>query len=80
MGPDVILVHRLPKNDVVELTGIQAHALLTEPSVGSANHCDDGSKARVEHMLDWHPLRQPHDPGGVALAHSKGCCRMNRTC
>lgn len=30
LGPDVILVHRLLKNDVVESTGIEAYALFTQ--------------------------------------------------
>ncbi len=33
LGPDVILVHRLLKNDVVEVTGIEAYALFTQPCV-----------------------------------------------
>ena len=33
LGPDVIVVHRLLKNDVVELTGIEAYALFTQSCV-----------------------------------------------
>lgn len=33
LGPDVILVHRLLKNHVVEVTGIEAYALFTQPCV-----------------------------------------------
>lgn len=36
VGPDVVLVHRLLKNNVIEATGIQAYALLTEPFVTRA--------------------------------------------
>jgi hypothetical protein len=36
IGPDVTLVHRLLKNRVVEATGIQAYALLTEAFVQQA--------------------------------------------
>jgi hypothetical protein len=33
LGPDVILVHRLLKNDVVEMTGVEAYAILTQQCV-----------------------------------------------
>jgi len=36
VGPDVVLVHRLLKNSVIETTGIQAYALLTETFVARA--------------------------------------------
>ncbi len=36
VGPDVVLVHRLLKNSVIETTGIQAYALLTETFVTRA--------------------------------------------
>ena len=33
LGSDVILVHRLLKNDVIESTGIEAYALFTQRCV-----------------------------------------------
>ena len=36
VGPDVILVHRLLKNSVIEKTGIEAYALLTEAFISMA--------------------------------------------
>jgi Protein of unknown function (DUF2652)/Polyketide cyclase / dehydrase and lipid transport len=37
LGPDVIIVHRLLKNTVVETTGIEAYALLTQACVDAAD-------------------------------------------
>jgi hypothetical protein len=36
LGPDVIIVHRLLKNDVVETLGLAAYALFTEASIEAA--------------------------------------------
>lgn len=48
VGPDVILVHRLLKNDVAERTGIQAYALYTQALVDAAS-IDPASQGLREH-------------------------------
>ncbi len=42
VGPDVILVHRLLKNAVIEETGIQAYALLTDAFISNATFAEGG--------------------------------------
>ena len=46
-GPDVILVHRLLKNRVVETTGTRAYALLTEATMARIG-CLPGAKSHSE--------------------------------
>lgn len=48
VGPDVILVHRLLKNSVRELTGIMAYALYTESAVAAAG-IDAAAQGLLEH-------------------------------
>jgi len=42
VGPDVILVHRLLKNAVIERTGIRAYALLTDAFIREAAFAEEG--------------------------------------
>jgi uncharacterized protein YndB with AHSA1/START domain len=42
IGPDVILVHRLLKNAVIEKTGIKGYALLTNEFISKATFADGG--------------------------------------
>lgn len=48
VGPDVILVHRLLKNRVVEDTGVRAYALYTQQALDSAG-VDGAQQGFVEH-------------------------------
>lgn len=42
VGPDVILVHRLLKNSVIQKTGIKAYALLTDAFISKAKFQQEG--------------------------------------
>ena len=48
MGPDVIVVHRLLKNDVVETAGIDAYALISQACI-DASDIDPAALGMVEH-------------------------------
>jgi hypothetical protein len=48
VGPDVIVVHRLLKNDVVETAGINAYALISQACI-DASDIDPAALGMVEH-------------------------------
>ena len=48
VGPDVILVHRLLKNDVVETAGINAYALISQACIDASN-LDPAALGMVQH-------------------------------
>ncbi|MGH2610782.1 MAG: DUF2652 domain-containing protein [Tepidiformaceae bacterium] len=50
-GPDVILVHRLLKNDVREATGCRAYALLTEAAFATTPGV--GLRRQIEHTAEF---------------------------
>ena len=51
LGSDVILVHRLLKNDVVETLGIAAYALYTADCIAAMGIEDPARQGFVEHRL-----------------------------
>src|SRR5262249_17400014 len=55
IGPDVILVHRMLKNGVVERTGIRAYTLLSEAFIGNARFGELGLGLR-RHLEDYPDL------------------------
>lgn len=48
-GTDVILIHRLMKNSVVEKTGVEAYALFTEQAINALN-INDYSDTYIDHV------------------------------
>jgi uncharacterized protein DUF2652/polyketide cyclase/dehydrase/lipid transport protein len=52
LGPDVILIHRLLKNEVSERTGIKGYALLTDDCVGHAR-IDPTASNLIPHAEDY---------------------------
>ncbi len=51
LGPSVIVVHRLLKNDVVETTGIKAYALYTSDCIAAMGIDDPARQGFVEHRV-----------------------------
>ena len=51
LGPSVIVVHRLLKNDVVESTGIKAYALYTADCIAAMGIDDPARQGFVEHRV-----------------------------